>query len=743
MGCSIYPGSLGQVAGGRGARVRNTNCFAQGWGNPKKGQNMITKRIVGVLALVLAAFIGCHGEVTDNSGEGDAGTGPPPACPNGTDNDQDGYGAGCAAGKDCDDNDPQVNEGATEICDGIDNDCDGQIDEDLTGCNTSSIGGSSTSPFPLDKTKDSNLQDATGVNGDGKGGLVLGTGQVDFRYLWIANTDDLTRGTISKVDAKALKEVGRFYTVTCDSNPGTTGCVDVNGKTIDPAEKNTPSRTAVDFNMDVWVANRCLNGGQPTATKIAADPLDCIDRNNNGKIDTSKDLDGDGKITVDCDNDGKPDSFGTTCAGSLAGKGPEFLGYDDECVLFTVAYGNTDDIARSVCLNSGKSIVGASDAWVGTYLRPENGRGKNRYYKINGVTGKIEATVDMPDDHHAYGCTADAHNVIWSTDIGHYETTVDGNLAYFSALGAHPVGKLLRGPTAASPWTGRNGSYRHYGISTDSSGYIWLGGIDTQWVLRYKPDRTSFDTLGKGTWTQIMMPKGFVTRGIAADLRGKVWVAIQKGYIFRLEQSIADGKHDMSNAQEGVDYWKLTAATKPSQELIGAGVDFDGNIWGVDKTNDTASRLDVDAKGDVKTPSTGTTNNVTVGKHPYTYSDFTGYGLANFVRPQGTWSYVHKPCGPNEKALWKRVSWTADTPPGTAVTLRVRTGDTLTTLGSWTNEISQSPAEIAPGKPHEVKPNPSVLLQVEFTLTAGSVDKSVSPTLKGYSVSYSCVQNVN
>ncbi|MDG3085742.1 MopE-related protein [Vibrio hannami] len=48
-----------------------------------------------------------------------------------TDNDSDGFFAqfGCGSPIDCDDSKPSVNPQATEACDGIDNNCDGQIDE--------------------------------------------------------------------------------------------------------------------------------------------------------------------------------------------------------------------------------------------------------------------------------------------------------------------------------------------------------------------------------------------------------------------------------------------------------------------------------------------------------------------------------------------------------------------------------------------------------------------------------------
>ncbi|MEO8066644.1 MAG: MopE-related protein [Flavobacteriales bacterium] len=41
----------------------------------------------------------------------------------------------CNTPEDCDDNNPQTHPGATEVCDGVDNDCDGQVDEDgVCGC---------------------------------------------------------------------------------------------------------------------------------------------------------------------------------------------------------------------------------------------------------------------------------------------------------------------------------------------------------------------------------------------------------------------------------------------------------------------------------------------------------------------------------------------------------------------------------------------------------------------------------
>jgi hypothetical protein len=332
---------------------------------------------------------------------------------------------------------------------------------------------------------------------------------------------------------------------------------------------------------------------------------------------------------------------------------------------------------------------------------------------------------------------ADAHNIIWSTDIGtdHNGKKWNGSLTYFQTISPYSVGKLLRGPTASGHWKDKNGEYHHYGISINADQHVWLGGWKSAWVLRYKPNRSSFANLGSGKWTRVDIPNSWYTRGIAADNRGKVWVGIhQGGYVLRLDQSLPDGVHNKKSLALNKGYWAVSAKT-----VIGVGVDFDGNVWGVGHSNDMASRLDVDAKGNVISPSTGTKYNVPLGKNPYSYSDFTGFGLMNFVRPQGRWSYLHKACSGSAKPQWKKVTWSATTPAGTAVSLRVRSGDSETTFGSWSKVFAASPADIGPSSSAPIKPNPSKMLQVEFTLT--SKNKQATPILHDYGVEYLCITN--
>jgi hypothetical protein len=83
-------------------------------------------RLVDLLSLgaLLALAVGCDPEPDSKVDD----TGPEPSL----DADGDGYDAG----DDCDDADPDVHPGAIELCNGIDDDCDAEVDEDASDVST-------------------------------------------------------------------------------------------------------------------------------------------------------------------------------------------------------------------------------------------------------------------------------------------------------------------------------------------------------------------------------------------------------------------------------------------------------------------------------------------------------------------------------------------------------------------------------------------------------------------------------
>jgi YD repeat-containing protein len=88
-------------------------------------QSLIRHLSVPFLILSCAALSGCGGEKDSNTdtAEADPGSGP-----TATDGDSDGVSV---EDGDCDDANEAVYPGAEEVCDGVDNNCDGRTDEDM------------------------------------------------------------------------------------------------------------------------------------------------------------------------------------------------------------------------------------------------------------------------------------------------------------------------------------------------------------------------------------------------------------------------------------------------------------------------------------------------------------------------------------------------------------------------------------------------------------------------------------
>lgn len=622
--------------------------------------------------------------------------------------------------------------------------------------------GPPSSSFPLqsDPAPDPN-QDDNGVNRDDDGNLILDSSHSSFDYLWIANSEDWGRGTVSKIDAKTVKEVARYFSVTCFSRPngGTANCdasgagccsLDdyqsyVNRTAGQPAPapqpvnltSNSPSRTAVDIDGSLWVANRAFSL-QSSVSKIANDTSQCIDRNHNGVIDTSEDANQNGVIETDCNGDHQPDNYSTVCT---AGRLKEFYGVDDECILFTTNTNATAKTGRPLALGPGVTPTSPSDAWAGTY---DDGK----FFRIDGTSGLIVAHVQLPSGCNPYGAVVDAAGILWAPNLN------DKGLCYLDAVGAtHQVG-YVNDLTQVHPTRGG------YGIAIDRDQNIWLGGWTTRSVYRYHPNRTSFSTLGDGTYTTFSQPGVGAnggssignSRGIAVDNRATnqfwVWGAFDGGWIAKI--------NPLAMAPDVVDN-SVNAGSMPAKRVagsstIGVGVDREQNIWGISYTGSVATRIPVDASGTMSTPSiplnpplgcpAGDTctlkDNSDTTPFPYTYSDFTGFGLRNFTNPHGYYSVVIPGCG-KQGTTWLRIDVRAEVPANTTLTVKARAGDTAapdSSWGTWTHPFDPPSADLMTGTPLVPNGDGSGYLQVQFDL--GNTDRLSTPKLKGFDVFYVC-----
>jgi hypothetical protein len=627
------------------------------------------------------------------------------------------------------------------------------------GCQIRRFGAGADGGLPLstDPRPDPRESDQ-GLAHDPDGSLVLSSVHAESNSLWLANTDDWGVGSVSRVSAHEVKEVARYFTVTCWSNPGgghgacdgATGCCARDdfdaferrqaGQGSGPRQAvqlagNAPSRTAVDTDGDVWVANRAF-GGQSSVTKIASEPARCVERNGAAGTQTSRDVNGDGVIDTDCNRDGVPDDLaGVRARPCLNGKPQEFYGLDDECVLFTTNVNARDKWGRPLALGQSSVDAGPSDAWAGTYQ-------DGRFFRIDGATGLTREEAKVPRAPAPYGAAVDAQGIVWVTNLG-------GGLQYFD--GAHPQSAAeVRAPTGFL--------VSGYGIAIDRDQNVWTGGWMSGNAHRYTPDRSGGgEKLGQGWWTLVTDPGASSGargsgRGIAADARAPdrwfVWMARDRGWVSRIDGSAIPQPH---GGDQVVDGTGMPAVRVAGSTTIGAGVDADQNVWGVSLSGSVATRIRVDPSGQMSPPDLSggadgqgcpsgkgdrcslLLTGVPTQPDPYTYSDFTGFGHRNFTAPRGRWTWLQKGCD-GAQTEWRRIAWDADLPAGTSVSARARSGPTPVPDGSWggwTKLFTMSPADLK-----ILAPNPARYLQLELQL---ATQNGASPRVKSIEISWECV----
>lgn len=319
--------------------------------------------------------------------------------------------------------------------------------------------------------------DGVVING---GKVVLGTVGSTFDLLWVANAGD---DTVSKIDTKNNVELARYRTWFD---------VGVHSAWGGPA----PSRTAVDSDGNVFVANRHFDGKPARLMKILA--TGGIDRNNNGVIDTSTGPT-DVKALIDTNGNDALD------AAELS----------DERVAWSVPVGNPGGLGRAACIGTDGNV------WVGLYSH-------QAFYKVNASSGAI-----MSGPHSVpwtpYGCAVDRNGILWSAslgqDLGRLDTNnpsnaqaiyigntygiaignnkvyLGGNCSYYEYDPANPTNILYR--------NGQCGA----GISVDGSGDIVTGS--SQAAKYSKVD-------GSEKWVNSSNPSSYAV-GVVVDGDNNVW----------------------------------------------------------------------------------------------------------------------------------------------------------------------------------------------------------------------------
>lgn len=419
-------------------------------------------------------------------------------------------------------------------------------------------------------------------------------------YLWVPNTGS---GTISKIDIQNGKELGRYYT--------------------GPAGYDTnPSRTAVDLKGSVWVANR-YSGSVVKVGLLEGNT--CIDRNSNGTIETSRDLNGDGTIS-----------------------NSELLPWGtDECVLnevvvipgkegsftpgtYTGGYTNstTTPGPRSLAVDVQNNI------WIGTFS-------SKKFYKASGSSGSILHIVDVaPYNHTGYGAITDGFGHIWSA--GHLQNHV---LKLDTTVDPPTVSKI-------------NTNHIVYGLGIDHLNNVYATGWDSYKLTRFSAATDVIE------WTKLKNEL-YLSRGIAATPDNNTWaVSSNNSKVYRYDTS-----------------GNLLATISVGSQPAGVSVDTNGKVWVVDLGDDNIYRIDP------ATNKVNLIKQIVGAKGHYGYSDMTGSGITTIATTHNrTWTYLYDSDLPG--MVWDTITWTETKPLNTDVLVRVRTSDDTSIWSPWTQIAS-------------------------------------------------------
>jgi streptogramin lyase len=639
---------------------------------------------------------------------------------------------------------------------------------------TSSVGAGTGTPWML--TPDN----SEGVIVDPvDGALTLGAMGSNAYGVWIASMDD---GTVSRLDPTTGREIARYPSARPDAfnraRPWNEAC-----NWSDRG--NCPSRTAVDQNFDAYVANRAF-GNQGTVTKYAGRLSECRDRNGDGIIQTSRDLNGNGRIDM-----------GTA----------EFVGPGDECLLWTVPVDVNNAVPRALTIGLAPGGFAVGDVWVGLF-------NTQRACRLNPTTGATIACVSI-SPITPYGAVTDPQgriwfNGAWGVRIGHvHERTMRFQLAsappsssFFYGIGGWSSPDLrqfyvytadinnyavLRYDPATDTWLQRStsslglGYQRVRGIAADEtsvwvSNYSWDPAIyqmtlDLRLMNRYPAPFGSHAGIGvtfdnaiwlvssgsraarlapdRGSW--ITTPPIFVSAytysdfigfglNVFANPRGRHSFVIDSGPdCYRYRWSRLEWRADVPPGTS-VELWVRSADTVAglaTRSWIGPFRVSPADLTVAPGPVPPGRYLEVEVRLET------TDRRIT----PRVYSvSATGLCDGWMYRPTGSYVQVYDSrdrCAGNERPAWGNLAFNVRTPPGTRIDFELRSADTPAGLASATPVVistppSTSPVDIEARLMAAGQPVGMSVMSVTAVLRA-SPDTMSTPTLYDFSVDYTCV----
>lgn len=405
-----------------------------------------------------------------------------------------------------------------------------------------------------------------------------------------------------------------------------------------------PSRTTVDKLGNTWLSNRNEDaGGRGSVTRVGVvvggTRVDAGGQPNPAgdhllgpfSYNTCQDRDGDGLIAT---SRGLGDIRPWTNAGLADDNGGVTTAADECLINYTRVAGNN---TRTVAVDS------QNDLWTGG--------SDNEHEKLDGGTGAVEAGTLFDIGCGGYGGLIDQAGTLWSARYG---------------------ANLLRYEPTTGTGACLDTSHGDYGLGLDpDTGEIWHTFVGGNGVAKMAPDGTVLGVFPHGNTN---------AQGVAVDGDGNVWVAHALFGATTVGHLRTDGTY--------VGNVTLPGGVGPT----GVAVDSNGKVWVTNISTNNAQRIDPGAGpiggGGFPVGAVDLTVDLGAGAGPYNYSDMTGSVLGEITAPVGTWTVVQDGGAPGR--TWGTVTWNTEPegsePPGTSITVEVRTADTEAGLAdaAWT-----------------------------------------------------------